>query len=179
MNDKLFQSGNRTHKSIIRSFLELLTKKDFSKICIADILTEAGISKGTFYSHFSDKYDLLMQAYDFFFNDLKKNFMTNSLFSSLEQCTLFINSNRFYYISLMKIENEYVSIKEKFKEDLETYYSLQNPSYSALDVSLLASQAICLLDYLTSLKRTITKNDIISLHDSKKNSNSFRLVYSI
>mgnify|MGYP001031404638 FL=1 len=38
---------------------KVLKSKPFSKIVVDDIAEACGVSRGTFYYHFSDKYDLL------------------------------------------------------------------------------------------------------------------------
>lgn len=54
-----------THKNAARSrhlikqaFAELLNEKDISKITVTDIVERASISRGTFYAHYLDVYDL-------------------------------------------------------------------------------------------------------------------------
>lgn len=49
----------RTQKAIIDTFYELLEEKHFSAITIIDICDRALINRGTFYTHFQDKYQLL------------------------------------------------------------------------------------------------------------------------
>lgn len=49
----------RTRKSIMDSFVELSSKKEFKDITIKDITSEAMINRATFYYHFNDIYDLL------------------------------------------------------------------------------------------------------------------------
>ena len=54
-----------THKNAVRSrqmikkaFAEMLNEKDITKITVTDIVERAGISRGTFYAHYMDVYDL-------------------------------------------------------------------------------------------------------------------------
>ncbi len=54
-----------THKNAVRSrqmikkaFAEMLNEKDITKITVTDIVEKAGISRGTFYAHYMDVYDL-------------------------------------------------------------------------------------------------------------------------
>ena len=58
-------SKRSTHKNAARSrhlikqaFAELLNEKDISKITVTDIVERASISRGTFYAHYLDVYDL-------------------------------------------------------------------------------------------------------------------------
>lgn len=44
---------------IIEAFLQLLARKSFREISVIDIVKKAGISRSTFYLHFTDKFDLL------------------------------------------------------------------------------------------------------------------------
>lgn len=47
-----------TKKAIKDSFLELFDKKPLEKISVTEICNKADINRGTFYSHYSDPYDL-------------------------------------------------------------------------------------------------------------------------
>ena len=49
----------RTQKAIVDAFYELLDEKAFSAITVIDICDRALINRGTFYTHFEDKYQLL------------------------------------------------------------------------------------------------------------------------
>lgn len=49
----------RTRRSLFLAFTELMQEKDFSAIHIHDITERAMVNRGTFYSHFADKYELL------------------------------------------------------------------------------------------------------------------------
>lgn len=52
-----------TKERLMASFLELLEDKSLQDISVADIYTNAGVSKRSFYNHFSDKFDLMGYAY--------------------------------------------------------------------------------------------------------------------
>ena len=49
----------RTYKLLKDSLLELLSKDSFDNIKVNDICNLAMVHRTTFYSHFSDKYELL------------------------------------------------------------------------------------------------------------------------
>jgi AcrR family transcriptional regulator len=51
----------RTKKMIKLALSELIEEKGFNNVTITDIATRADINRGTFYLHYSDKYDLLEQ----------------------------------------------------------------------------------------------------------------------
>lgn len=48
----------RTDKAIRQAFIKLCREHSFNKITVADILGEALVSRGTFYQHFQDKYEI-------------------------------------------------------------------------------------------------------------------------
>ena len=48
----------RSRQMIKRAFAEMLNEKDITKITVTDIVDKAGISRGTFYAHYMDVYDL-------------------------------------------------------------------------------------------------------------------------
>ena len=52
-----------TKKLIEQSFIELSNMKNVDKITIRDIVEHCGLTKTTFYNHFQDKYDLIVQIY--------------------------------------------------------------------------------------------------------------------
>ena len=48
-----------TKKVLKETLLNILEKKDISKISVTEICTEADINRGTFYRYYNDVYDLL------------------------------------------------------------------------------------------------------------------------
>lgn len=69
-----------TKRAIRESFLELLDKKPIEKISVTEICRLAGINRGTFYTHYSDAYDLrdsieaeMVAIIRDSFGDIKKN----------------------------------------------------------------------------------------------------------
>ncbi len=59
MEKKVDQRVQRTENAIVTTFFELLEEKHFNNITIIDICKKALINRGTFYTHFEDKYQLL------------------------------------------------------------------------------------------------------------------------
>ena len=51
-----------TRKAIMKCTLELAEKKSLKKITVKDIADECGITRSTFYYHFSDIYDVLVNS---------------------------------------------------------------------------------------------------------------------
>lgn len=146
---------------IIRSFLELLVLKDFRKITISDILDEAGISKGTFYKHFQDKYDLAVQSYASFFSDFQKEVLLSDGFHHSEKFVSFFNANRFYYVGLMNVRDDILSFRDSFKDSLKEFYRNQYFK-DDIEADFYANQVIWMMDYLSGLNRMIQKEDVSS-----------------
>lgn len=53
-----------TERMIIEAFKELLSKKNFNKITVKDIVNKTGISRNTFYYHFEDINDLAQKVFE-------------------------------------------------------------------------------------------------------------------
>ncbi|MMZ59578.1 DNA-binding transcriptional regulator EnvR [compost metagenome] len=49
----------KNQAAITKAFIDLLAEKDFEKITINEIAERADVNRGTVYSHYMDKYDLL------------------------------------------------------------------------------------------------------------------------
>lgn len=49
----------RTKQLLFEALLELIQEKRWDKIRVQDVLDRSGISRSAFYSHYTDKYDLL------------------------------------------------------------------------------------------------------------------------
>lgn len=61
----------RYTKMVIKeSFLNLLEKKDISQITVKEICEDADINRATFYSHYTDVYDLLKKIEDEFLDNV-------------------------------------------------------------------------------------------------------------
>lgn len=65
----------RTYKLLSESLLELMKKMPFEKITITDICNNAMVHRTTFYTHFTDKYDLLKYS----LSELERPFDTGAV----------------------------------------------------------------------------------------------------
>ena len=102
-NDKRFLT---TDRKIQDYFIDLLYKKSFNNITVTDIVKAANISRGTFYLHYNDKYDLL-------------EFIENTIMSELKEVmnSPKINPSNKPYSELVinKIEENFRYFKKKSK----------------------------------------------------------------
>ena len=60
----------RTRDALGDALMALMQEKPFETITVQDVLDRAHVSRSTFYSHYSDKDDLLMSDADEFFESL-------------------------------------------------------------------------------------------------------------
>lgn len=67
-NDKRYI---QTENLILNIFAELINEKGFGKVTVKDITGRSKISRGAFYLHYEDKYDLLDHCEKSIVNDLK------------------------------------------------------------------------------------------------------------
>ena len=78
----------KTRKAIFMAFAELLSKKNYNKITVQEIIDLADIGRSTFYSHFETKDDLLKEIC----RELFEHIFSNDL--SRECSKIFENSNK-------------------------------------------------------------------------------------
>ena len=67
----------KTKKVLFASLLSLMKQKDFDKIKVSDICEEALINRSTFYAHYEDKYDLLIDLVEDLKNSILKELKVN------------------------------------------------------------------------------------------------------
>jgi AcrR family transcriptional regulator len=60
----------RTRDALGDALIELMQEKPFDTITVQDVLDRAHVSRSTFYSHYSDKDDLLMSDAEEFFESI-------------------------------------------------------------------------------------------------------------
>jgi len=56
------QDGTR-REAIVEAMIRVIGRKGYLAVSVADVLTEAGVSRTTFYKHFSDKQECFLAAY--------------------------------------------------------------------------------------------------------------------
>ena len=93
----------KTKNLIYSTLIELMKEKSFEEIKVSDICEKALINRSTFYAHYEDKYELLVE----FLNDLKEEFK-----NQLDKNSKNLN-NREYYIELIKLFLEHVESKKE------------------------------------------------------------------
>lgn len=113
----------KTKKAIHDAFFELLQEEPFEKITINQISQRAMIGKGTFYYHYTDKYDLaekLIQEYiSAYQQSLKERLSLNkSDRESVQQLVNSINHVADELLILCKIRTSEINVEKMIKEGL-------------------------------------------------------------
>ncbi len=98
------KNAARSRHLIKQAFAELLNEKDMAKITVTDIVERANISRGTFYAHYLDVYDLysailsnIVEAIDEAFDKIG---MDNIILDPTEAINFgiqFLDKNKSYY----------------------------------------------------------------------------------
>ncbi|KRN30499.1 TetR/AcrR family transcriptional regulator [Weissella halotolerans] len=98
-----------TDQKIKEAFIQLIEEVGFNKLTISDIARQAGISRGTFYVHYVDKYDLLNKIEDTIFAELSQiladhlnepflartdDDIASSTYQAFSYCLNFVDSER-------------------------------------------------------------------------------------
>ncbi len=100
MNKKANQHYQMTHKNIRDTFLSLLGEKDLEDITITEICQNLNISRGTFYVHYTDVYDLMVNTERFISEEMQRRFLDALKISTREaflEVFRFARENRVFY----------------------------------------------------------------------------------
>jgi len=109
--------SNITKQALANSLKEMMTKKNFSKISVNDIVENCGLTRPSFYYHFEDKYDLMNWIY---YTETAR-LMIN--YDSIEHCTdgirdlcYYMIKNKIFYTNALNTTGQ-----NSFPEYLESY----------------------------------------------------------
>lgn len=112
----------KTKNLIYNTLIELMKDKTFEEIKVSDICNKALINRSTFYSHYEDKYDLLVD----FINSLKNEFI-----NELNKNNNNLNVKE-YYIELIKIFLNHI----EERKDMYTSIMINNRNSIMMDILL-------------------------------------------
>lgn len=157
----------KTRRLIEATFLELLQDIPFEKLTTTRLIEECLISKGTFYAHFLDKYDLAEQLLDreleLFENLLIKRLETKK--NTPEEIALIISqafdfSEHLTVFETLQLPNRkafYLELQEVYQKVYRTY--LSGHGYQGnLDLQALLFSAVA-MSYVTYVR---TGNPVLS-----------------
>ncbi|MDO5521867.1 MAG: TetR/AcrR family transcriptional regulator [bacterium] len=170
----------KTKRNIEDTFLKLLDTTSFEKITVRLILEKALISKGTFYSHYMDKYDLAQKVIDGYLENFRSNIsarlkrITSQVSYEVlwEVCkdTIYMLINDMKRLKKIYIEDFdiEISIKKIWKEEYESYIkSVKGDSKNiGLKSSIVAALAMEYMNYIHESGEVIEIYDYIkSVHE--------------
>ena len=134
----------RTKKSITLALISLLKEKSFEKITIQDILDRTPVTRGTFYSYFCDKYEIVEKMHEHFF-ELRETIRKELKESPPEQTKEILgkcaSDNRDFLEALFKIHANQLDMKEIISSDLEDFYLKESDSPSRITEAKIYAQA--------------------------------------
>lgn len=117
-----------TKKLIKVAFTKLLKEKGFNNITVSDITNEAKINRGTFYLHYTDKFDLLEKLENDSIEDLKELLFNKDTHDASNPKELFpygvildaLNyaKDNFDFVSAISSENGDPTFNDKFKTEM-------------------------------------------------------------
>ncbi len=113
----------KTRKLIYQTLLDLMKEKTFEEIKVSDICSEAMINRSTFYAHYEDKYELLID----FLSNLKEEFARELNESCKENLSI-----REYYIRLISLFLDHIDSKR----DVYNSIMVNNRSSIMMDILL-------------------------------------------
>lgn len=114
----------KTRKLIYQTLLDLMKEKTFEEIKVSDICSKAMINRSTFYAHYEDKYELLID----FLSNLKEEFARELNESCKENLSI-----REYYIRLISLFLDHIDSKRN------VYNSIMVNNRSSIMMDILLS----------------------------------------
>lgn len=110
----------KTKKILYETLIELMKTKTFEEIKVSDICTKALINRSTFYAHYEDKYELLLE----FINSLKEEFI-NELSKNKN-----ILNTREYYLEVIRLFLDHI----ENKKDIYNAIMINNRNSIIMDI---------------------------------------------
>ncbi len=146
--EKLDLRVQKTYKSLIYSFEDLLHQKKFEEISVSELCDSAMIRRPTFYTHFLDKYDFLT-----FFIKHKMNLIFSSAFEKLDD-----GENDFFILV-------FEQLLDQFDNLLDLMFSIQMNSDIMIELESIQEYGQRILK--NYMKSEEGKNDIAIVNDYK------------
>ena len=167
----------KTKRNLYEALLNLMEKSSFEDIKVSDICEEALINRSTFYSHFEDKYSLLLSLFNDFKEALILELTTEQEFSNSKEyfmnlIRLLLNhmsERKKFYISIMNNNKNSIAmdmINDIINNDITKYIENDNSDIPSSFVSRFYSGAILsvLMEWISNPKK-YSDEDIVSYLD--------------
>jgi Transcriptional regulator len=121
MQEKVDLRIKKTKRILFDALIRLMAKKNFEKIKVSDICEEALINRSTFYAHYEDKYDLLVDLFEDQTTTLLKEFEDNENVSFSKE----------YLMKLLSILMNYID------ENRDLFYTILNNNRDGILIDFL------------------------------------------
>ena len=102
MNKKTDLRVIKTKNNLYQTLIELMSDMPFEEIKFSDICEKALVNRSTFYSHYSDKYELLSSYIDTLKDSLEKELEKNTS----------IKNTKEYYLEMISLFLDHVHLLE-------------------------------------------------------------------
>ncbi|AOP35196.1 hypothetical protein A0128_15920 [Leptospira tipperaryensis] len=147
----------KQYNTIIQTFLDRFLKTEYSKITVADIAEDAGMTRANFYSYFTGKEELLWKTFKYVFlenSEKVKELNANTLLSEGKPLTFYlfenVKKNREFYKRIFQESVPYefhIKLSDFLSEEsYRTHSSLrekyENPSFPYQYISHYLSGAV-------------------------------------
>ena len=95
---------NLVKRALADSAKQIFRVKAFSKVSIADICDNAGVSRRSFYTHFKDKYDLVNEVfYEEYHSKFNFNNHADPIWTRFQTCCEYVYADRAYYKNVLSV----------------------------------------------------------------------------
>lgn len=121
MQEKVDLRIKKTKRILFDALIRLMAKNNFEKIKVSDICEEALINRSTFYAHYEDKYDLLVDLFEDQTTTLLKEFEDNENVSFSKE----------YLMKLLSILMNYID------ENRDLFYTILNNNRDGILIDFL------------------------------------------
>lgn len=164
--------GNTTKVIYANTLKKLLKEYSLEKVCVKDITARCGLSRNSFYYHFSDKYELVNWIFSVDITDKLKlsydssNFMEESFINICEK----LYQDRTFYQACFKYEGQnslfetlYNIYYKMWESKLYTQYRTKKSEISEEEIVLIAkSNTVAVIGMFKDWIRSGMKDDYIS-----------------
>ena len=121
-----------TRQIIMDAAFELFETKSFKEISVQEILNKAGVSRGTFYTHFRDKYELMHQYFSVRIGDfLIVGFDGRNWFEQQKRCFDYFLSHSPYLANVKNTHGQDSFWQFLFRYSQEFYISVRKHNSAA------------------------------------------------
>lgn len=153
------KNATRSRHLIKTAFAELLNEKDLNKITVTDIVDRANISRGTFYAHYLDVYDLfaavqtnMMEAIDDLLNEYGVRNVILNPSEPIARALLFLEKNKDYYCMFATSANGEI-LQTRVVAKLEDIFTAE---FKEMVPKEHLSEVLCYLTFILGGVKTVT-----------------------